>query len=140
MDGGAIFLLVVPIIIIAAIITAIVKSTNREDARLAYQQRLAQLKADPTNADLRQSTLELGRAYSRRTRNEAGIPSFDEVALMNDINAACAGATGAANSPRGVNSRQSIEERLAKLADLKSQGLIDDEEYRTRKKEILDEV
>lgn len=140
MDGGSICVLVVPIIIIAAIITAIVKSTNREDARLAYQQRLAQLKADPTNADLIQSTLELGRAYSRRTRNEAGIASFDEVALMNDINAACTGATGAANSPRGVNSHQSIEERLSKLADLKSQGLIDDEEYRTRKKEILDEV
>lgn len=140
MDGGAICLLVVPVIIIAVIITAIVKSTNREDARLAYQQRLAQLKADPTNPDLRQSTLELGRAYSRRTRNEAGIPSFDEVALMNDINAACAGATRAANSPREGNSNQSIEERLAKLADLKSQGLIDDEDYRTRKKEILDDV
>jgi len=34
----------------------------------------------------------------------------------------------------------SLDERLKKLADLKEQGLISEKEYKTRKKEILDEL
>ena len=63
------------------------------DARLkawkAYQSDLAQLKESPANADLRQSALALGRAYVNRMRHYKGRTTFDEVALMNDINVAC---------------------------------------------------
>lgn len=58
---------------------------------------------------------------------------------MNDINAACAGATTVAErKPLAI--KQPIEERLEKLAELKAKGLIDEQEYAARKKGILDEV
>ncbi len=62
-------------------------ATNR--AKEAYQASLAALTSDPRNTALRQATLALGRAYAARVRNGKGVSVFDEVALMNDINAAC---------------------------------------------------
>ena len=45
---------------------------NRENAESAYKNALEQLKANPTNADLRQKTLELGRFYSNLARDAQG--------------------------------------------------------------------
>lgn len=102
------------------------------DALAAYQASLAQLKSEPNNAELRQQALQLGRAYSNLTRNKEGVTLFDEVALKNDIDAACAGAV----SVQG----RSVEERLAKLQQLLSSGHINKEEYARRRQSILDEV
>ena len=143
--GGIIIFIV---IIIAVSIKAGNEQTKQmnaaraaEAARLkaasdAYADALRQLKANPTNADLRQRTLQLGRTYSNLTRNQTGVTVFDELALSNDINAACGGAaTLVANKQT-----QSIESRLQQLAELKSRGLIREEEYVTRRKQIIDEV
>ncbi len=132
------------IIIVGLIIAALVSSANKQakelaQAKDAYQSSLVKLKSNPTNADLRQRTLELGRAYSNLTRNKSGVTVFDEIALMNDINAACAGAT-VVSQPSKSASKTTIEERLAKLSDLRSKGLIDEQEYTSRRQKILDEV
>ena len=132
------------IIFVGLIIAALISSANRQakelaQAKAAYQDSLVKLKTNPTNADLRQRTLELGRAYSNLTRNKSGVTVFDEVALMNDINAACAGAA-VVSQPRAVKSTPTIEERLTKLSELKSKGLIDEQEYISRRQKILDEV
>jgi type II secretory pathway pseudopilin PulG len=112
-----------------------------ENARIAYQTSLAQLKQNPTNADLKQTTLALGRIYSNLTRDKEGLTTFDEVALMNDINAACASATVASNPNQPASEpRQTIEERLARLTELKAKGLIDEAEYNARRQKIIDEV
>jgi type II secretory pathway pseudopilin PulG len=110
------------------------------EAKAAYEQSLIKLKSNPASADIRQRTLHLGRAYSSLTRSSQGVTVFDEVALMNDINAACGGVALAANSESAAPAKASIEERLARLGELRVQGLIDEEEYRTRKQKILDEV
>ncbi len=146
-DSG---LLLVCGFIIAVIVVISITSNNSarqrakalEDARVAYQTSLAQLKRNPTSADSRQRTLEFGRIYSNLTRNKKGVTIFDEIALMNDINAACAGATTVSSPPRTTTAplRQTIEERLARLAELKAKGLIDDAEYNARRHKILDEV
>jgi hypothetical protein len=68
------------------------------------------------------------------------VTLFDEVALMNDINAACGGAPTHPMADRSTPIEQSIEARLAKLADLRSKGLINEDEYISRRKRILDEV
>lgn len=131
------------ILFIVAIIVVVVKAGNEQTkqlnaARDAYFNALRRLKANPTNPDLRQHTLQLGRAYSNLTRNKSGVTIFDEFALSNDINAACAGAaTLVGNKP---NQPQTIESRLQKLAELKNKGLIDEEEYAIRRREILGEV
>jgi len=134
--GGGILLMVV-------IIVLGIKASNEQTRRLnaardAYYNALRRLKGNPTSADLRQTTLHLGRTYSNLTRNKSGVTIYDEVALSNDINAACAGAATlvANNHPQS----QTVESRLQKLAELKSNGFIDEEEYAARRMKILDEV
>jgi hypothetical protein len=86
---------------------------------------LQRLKAEPNNPERRQEALRLGRAYSNLTRNKKGVTVYDEVALKNDIDAACAGAARVQNP--------SIEERLAKLKQLLTAGHISDDEYHRRR-------
>ena len=80
----------------------------------------------------------MGRTYSNLTRNKQGVTIYDEVALSNDINAACAGAATLVSNKQTES--QIIESRLQKLAELKSKGLIDEQEYAARRAKILDEV
>jgi hypothetical protein len=127
-------------IVWAAIAIATNAQKAKDAARTAYLQSLDKLKANPTNADLKQQTLALGRAYSNLTRDNKGNTLFDEVALMNDINAACAAATSGHHARSEVLPRGTIEERLAKLQSLRSSGLIDDADFARRKKEIVDSV
>jgi hypothetical protein len=64
-------------------------------AHKAYLGALDDLKDDPDNPDARQEALRLGREYAALTRELQGLGGhtiFDEVALMNDLNAAGAGA------------------------------------------------
>jgi hypothetical protein len=135
--GFFIFFLIV-IVIIAAIAGANGKAAQLEAARQAYQNSLANLKKHPTNADVKQRTLALGRDYSNLTRDSKGVTMFDEVALSNDISAACAGAT--AQVPAVPAARDTPEVRLEKLAALRARGLVDDQEYQAERRRILSEI
>jgi hypothetical protein len=108
-------------------------------ARIAYEEALGRLRAQPTDATFRQAALNAGRIYSNLSRESKGVTIFDEMALKNDLDAAAAGApTVAALAP--VAQATSVAERLRTLADLKTQGLITEEEYLARRKNILEEV
>ena len=73
---------------------------------------------------------------------------FDEIALMNDINAACAGAAQQPQYQQQQYQQQqqpppptvSVEDRLAKLDQLKSKNLVSEQEYAARRQKILDEL
>lgn len=125
-------------IIIAAALSGDLKAKQLEEARQAYHGSLSALKKQPTNADLKQRTLALGRAYSNLTRDSKGVTMFDEVALSNDIGAACAGATAPLMAVQPL--RESPEARLEKLASLQSRGFVDDEEYHAERRRILSEI
>ena len=130
-------------LLIGIAIWAYISSANaaaREATRQAYLTSLNDLKANPTDADLKQQTLALGRAYSNLTRDKNGNTLFDEVALMNDINAACAAAAVGDRYPNSSLPGLSIEERLEKLSALRVGGLIDDADFARRKREIVDSV
>ena len=128
------------ILLFPFILAIVTDRIERNRAKWNYHQSLASLKAHPTNADLRQRTLALGRVYANQTWGKIGVTLFDEVALMNDMNAACAGAVHLPQ-PAGANPTQPpVEQRLVKLTDLRTKGLIDEEEYRSRKQKILAEV
>lgn len=119
------------------------KTRKLAAARAAYQSSLAKLKHDPTNADLKQRTLALGREYSNLTRDSKGVSLFDEVALSNDINAACAGATRHQPPASGGSlppSAGSLESRLSRLADLQSRGLLSAQEFQEQRARILQEL
>ncbi|HEY0781328.1 MAG TPA: hypothetical protein VGE98_02655, partial [Thermoanaerobaculia bacterium] len=57
-----------------------------------YWRCLQELKAEPGSPDLREKALAWGRYYSNLTRDRKGTTVYDEVALKNDLDAACAGA------------------------------------------------
>jgi hypothetical protein len=110
-----------------------------QQAEESYKAALAQLKASPTSAELRERALDFGRKYAARTRSAAGqgnVTIFDEVALANDLQAACAAATAA--SPRG--NEDAIEDRLLRLAELRDNKLISDQEFGERRQQILGEL
>lgn len=137
MDGCLLFFLLAGALIV---VIAVSNDNAKSKARRNYQASLAALKADPTDATLREETLRLGRAYSNAMRNWRGVSLFDEIALANDINAACAGATrqiAAAPPPRASTS---IEDRLRRLEELRGKGMITDDEFAARRLEILREV
>lgn len=134
-----IWLILIAIVVIAAIWVNAQEKAKKE-AREAYQRSLTNLKADPQNADLRQQTLALGRAYSNLMRDKKGQTVFDEIALMNDINAACAGASQRTLDARTAPPVNDIEARLQKLLSLKERNLIDEDEFSTRRKEILESI
>lgn len=112
------------------------KARKLAAARTAYQAELGRLKDDPTNADLKQRALALGRAYSNLTRDKKGVTLFDEVALSNDISAACAAASRYHQSQPST----SVESRLSRLAELQRTGLLDEREYEEQRARILQEL
>lgn len=101
-----------------------------EQARIAYYEMLEQLKQSPTDASIKQQALSLGRAYAGLTREQSAVTIYDEMALLNDINAATAGATA----------RPSVEQRLQELAQLQSKGLLSADEYTTQRQRLLKEL
>lgn len=135
--------IVILVVVVGGIIAAVVKEAEKRKAREAYRRQLAQLRSDPTSSSVREETLRLGRTYSDLTRNRKGVTLFDEVAIMNDINAACAGAAKlerAPNTPADSARKESIEQRLARLEALRQQNLITSEEYHERRQRLLDEI
>jgi hypothetical protein len=106
-----------------------------EAAKIAYRLSLSYLRDDPNNAELRQETLEFGREYSSLTRNQKRVTIFDEVALKNDIDAACAGAVKVAHPDQS-----SVKSRLENLDELLKSNMITKAEYEERRKGILDSV
>lgn len=111
-------------------------------AKAAYQASLQALTNDPANPELLQRTLELGRACSRITRRSRSVTIFDELALLNDINAASGGRMAIAPSKDSYPSTGTLtmEDRLAQLARVKERGLISDAEYLAKRQKVLDEL
>lgn len=126
--------------VVGLIVLVIAQAVAREKARSAYRAALDDLKNDPANPHLREETLRLGRHYAYLLRNRRGRALFDEVALMNDINAACAAVTVQRQVVAPPPPPASIEDRLTRLHDLKTRGLISEAEYDVRRREILHEV
>lgn len=133
-----IFITIVVAIIAIAMWSGYKKQRAIDEANGAYRASLAELVKRPADAGLRQNTLTLGRIYSNLVRDKKGVTMFDEVALMNDINAACAGAAQPQYNPRASDTP--VEERLLKLKALREAGHLEEQEYVERRKAILSEV
>lgn len=117
------------------------KAAALEKAKKDYHNSLQALTQDPANAPLKQQTLALGRVYANLTRNKKGVAMYDEVAMGNDINAACAGAMYAQAAPVSARAAVSgVEERLASLQNLQAKGLISDAEFHERRNAILSSI
>jgi hypothetical protein len=113
---------------------------TKRHAKEAYETSLAALKSDPANSDLLEKVLELSRIHSSLMRNNKGQTGFDDVALMNDIDAVCAATPTFAHAPAPFSTGRSIEERLNTLRALRNAELIDDVDFRRRKLEIIEHI
>ena len=105
----------------------------------AYQAALERLKVSPSDPRIREQALELGRRYASWTRHAAGqggVTLFDEVALANDIQAACAAASRVGE----VTQATTAEDRLQKLEVLRKKKLISESEYAANRQRILSEL
>lgn len=132
-------ILFIAVVIGLAVVAGDARERRLRKAREAYHASLVELKRDPANPDRKQHALALGRAYSKLTRDRLRVTVFDEVALSNDISAACAGAM----VPRVVAAPSlapTPEARLARLSSLRAQGLLDDDEYATERRRIISEL
>ena len=74
---------------------------------------------------------------SEAARETKSPTVYDEMAIMNDINAACAAV---ATEGPSTHATEPIEDRLTKLTSLKESELISEDEYRDRREAILLEV
>lgn len=115
---------------------AVLKRRARERAQAAYMAALDRLRRKPSNVAMRTEALDLGRRFAALCRDQGCPTIFDEVALLNDMNAACGGTAVAPDA----QPRKSPEERLRSLQRLLSSGLIDEADFAARKREILNEV
>ena len=106
------------------------------EARNKYRAALGRLKQDPVNNDLRRNALTLGRQYIRLASLERRS-TFNEVALMNDLNAIQLTGTQA---PDVQTDAETVKTRLATLESLFNEGVITKEEYETRRNEILSDL
>ena len=131
-----VLLLLLPFLAICLLgVVAAGKANCRPEAKVKYEESLAQLKLRPTDPNLKQETLALGREYSNLTRDRKGVTVYDEVALANDIGAACAAATAAVQPVSSFS--VSAEARLAELMNLEAKGLVTKEEYQEQRQRIL---
>ena len=120
---------------VIAILVVVGKNSAIKTAKQQYDSSLAALRAKPNDPSLRQAALNCGRNYANLTRNQKGVTVFDEVALMNDINAACA-AAGVVPQVVAI-SPISIEERLKTVEGLRDKGVLSDDEFAAKRAEIL---
>lgn len=109
-----------------------------QEAEAAYRVALFALEVEPKNAERRRAALAAGREYARVMRENRGATLFDEMALMNDINAIAGQQVSAAAGQ--VAPQLSYEERLARLQRLAAEGHLTKDEYVEKRKRLLDEL
>ena len=107
--------------------------------RNAYSTALNELRNDPTNPNLHEKALMAGRIYSAATREGKGVTLFDETALANDIRAVTANASQT-TTINNTSSVLTLDERINALKKMKESGLLSDEEFEQKRKNILDSI
>jgi hypothetical protein len=140
MEQLNVFVVLIVLIGTIAVIIDIRQRRLRQEKLQIYKNSLEVLKNNPSDSNLKQKCLQFGRELahlSRRYQGINGVTIFDEVALMNDINAACAAAPSLSTK---TEISQTLEQRLAKLSELKEKNLLSEQEYNERRRKILDEI
>jgi hypothetical protein len=141
MDESALCLGLLVLIVVMVMVAANNKRKRLEAAEEKYRKSLHQLKKAPNSSDQREATLRAGREYARIARENKRETIFDEMALMNDMNAiAGQQVTSQPATVSHVPQGSSVEERLARLRKLADGGHITEEEYSDRRARLLDEI
>jgi hypothetical protein len=127
-------LIIVGLVVFLLILNTAAKAKNTK--KKAYLKALQDLRKHPNDPDLRDKVLMLGRRCFGQIIYPDSHARFDEVALMNDINAACARATIGEDkvlkveitNPQALSSK-SIAQQIEELKELHARGVITSEEF-----------
>jgi len=121
---------IVLVVLGAIIVWVIFGSMAQARAEKAYEEALLELKQNPSNPDLREKALHLGREYSRLMKGVKNHRPLSESALMNDIHAATAMAIQKVEvtNPHTL-SDQSVAEEIEKLGQLFLAGVLTADEF-----------
>lgn len=123
--GTFIFIIIVIVIIVIAV--SVSNSNTREKLKVEYENALKG--TDKTKA------LQAGRSYYSALRNDKKLTIYDEQAITNDLNTM---QTNFIINDSKISADSSIE-KLEKLAQLKAQGILTEEEFNQQKIKILNE-
>ncbi|MEZ4517796.1 MAG: hypothetical protein R3C44_13565 [Chloroflexota bacterium] len=129
-------------ILIAALIPINAEKRKKEEIRSSRlsTRGLAALREDPGNIKLREAALSLGRQYVALAR-DSKITLFDEVALMNDLNAIEISKLPQIIQVKEQASITDINSRLSKLNELFNSGIITRRvPLESKRATILDEI
>ncbi len=137
---ATLFFIVAIVIIVSSVMNAEYRKQQLEAAKMDYARSLTRLKETPVDPQLCEQTLAKGRVYSKLTREDKAVTVYDEVAILNDINAACAAVATIVAPESPKPSATWIEERLVKLSSLKEQGLITADEYESHREAVLSDI
>jgi hypothetical protein len=143
MDDPTSFCLGTIVIIgIALFINASRRGARLRSAEEAYQKALHDLRRAPHSSKQREATLLAGREYARVARENKRETIFDEIALMNDINAIAGQQVSAQPTGRKEQTEPqlSYEERLERLQRLAAAGHLTKDEYVEKRRRLLDEL
>ncbi len=112
------------------------KWLEKQKAKRRYDKSLQRLQQAPNNPGRRVETLQLGREYARLAKDSKGRSTFNEMAIANDLSAACARATTGEDSVAkvevtnpGALSQESAAQEIEKLGQLFLTGVITAEEF-----------
>jgi len=137
MDWGVAVFLLIAVGIPTLVVLSWFRAAGRVvEAERAYRASLSLLRANPTNPHLRDETLALGRRIIELESRSGVRKEFSELAMTNDINAACAHAInypGPSAKVQIVNpgalSTDSVAKQIEDLNRLRISGVITDEEF-----------
>ena len=131
-------LLAVGTIAIVAVIVYQVKEVSR--AAKVYQSSLDQLARNPKDPRKRMLALAMGRNLANLVNNRKGVSQADEIKIMNDLQAACAGDPLDPVPIPEIDPTldpESVEGRLAKLNNLLALGHLSGQDYVVKRRELL---
>jgi hypothetical protein len=124
-----IVLLAIPIIVIARVVL-------RARAADRYNSALNRLRSNPDDPTAIEEANDATLSYANYSQDQIDDRRNMRATLQNGVEIA---RLQGMQSSQG-SGRATVEHRLKKLADLRSQGLITESDYSDRKQEILDEV
>jgi len=105
-----------------------INTAAMRETKEAYGSALEKIKLSPTDPNIRQQALELGRRYAGYAKKAKG-PEITEMMIKNDIDAACAGAS--ARKPF------SAATEIKKLTELMDEGILTQAEWQNAKNQLV---
>jgi hypothetical protein len=137
-DDAMVFFLIGGCFIVFFLLLTSQQKTDLLRAKHSYENALNTLAMSPTDPYLRSAALDAGREYANLARFRQGVGIADEVSLGNDISAACAAA--AVHQPPAKPAKSETAGKLQTLNELRSAGLVSEEEFTQMRTVILQEL